>query len=64
MIPFERLLVAAAILVLASCERTSVQDQHDVTSAQHTAEASARGERHAEPDVAWASLDPKVGQYL
>lgn len=63
MVPFERLLVAAAILVLASCERTSVQDQHDATSAQHTAEASARGERHAEPDVAWASLDPKVGQY-
>lgn len=21
------------------------------------------GERHAEPDVAWASLDPKAGQY-
>lgn len=63
MVPFERLLVAAAILVLASCERTPVQDQHDVTSAQHTAEASAMGERHAEPDVAWASLDPKVGQY-
>ena len=49
MLPFERLLVAAAILVLASCERTPVQDQRDVTSAQHTAEASAMGERHAEP---------------
>lgn len=63
MVPFERLLVAAAVLVLASCERTPAQDQHGATNAQHTAEASAMGERHAEPDVAWASLGPKVGQY-
>lgn len=63
MIPFERLLVAAAILVLASCERTSVQDQHGATTAQQTADASVTGDQHADPDVAWASLGPKVGQY-
>ena len=63
MAPFQRFLVVAAVLVLASCERSPVQDQHDATSAQNTADASATGDRHVERDVAWASLDPKVGQY-
>lgn len=63
MIPFERLLVAAAILVLASCERTPAQDQHGATNAQQTANASVTGDQHADLDVAWASLGPKVGQY-
>ena len=63
MVPFERLLVAAAVLVLASCERTPAQDQHGATNAQQTADASVTGDQHADPDVAWASLGPKVGQY-
>ena len=63
MVPFERFLVAAAVLVLASCERTPAQDQHGATNAQQTADASVTGDQHADLDVAWASLDPKVGQY-
>jgi hypothetical protein len=63
MVPFERFLVAAAVLVLASCERTPAQDQHGATNAQQTADASVTGDQHADLDVAWASLGPKVGQY-